>query len=147
MKVILTTNIKKLGKMGDKVTVKDGYARNYLFPNQMALRESKKNIEYYEKIKDEIKKNEDLKLNDAKIIIEKIRKIKITFSKEADEKDQLYGSISKKEIIDYLLSNDIKVKSDDLIIRNQIKSIGEHKVEVSPYEGINEEISIFINKN
>ena len=56
MKVILTTNIKKLGKMGDKVTVKDGYARNYLFPNQMALRESKKNIEYYEKIKDEIKK-------------------------------------------------------------------------------------------
>ncbi len=147
MKVILTTNIKKLGKMGDKVTVKAGYARNYLFPNQMALRESKKNIEYYEKIKDEIKKNEDLKLNDAKIIIEKIRKIKITFNKEADEKDQLYGSISKKEIIDYLLSNDIKVKSDDLIIRSQIKSIGEHKVEVSPYEGINEEISIFINKN
>ena len=147
MKVILTTNIKKLGKMGDKVTVKAGYARNYLFPNQMALRESKKNIEYYEKIKDEIRKNEDLKLNDAKIIIEKIRNIKITFSKEADEKDQLYGSISKKEIIDYLLSNDIKVKSDDLIIRNQIKSIGEHKVEVSPYEGINEEISIFINKN
>ena len=113
----------------------------------MALRESKKNIEYYENIKDEIKKNEDLKLNDAKIIIEKIRKIKITFNKEADEKDQLYGSISKKEIIDYLLSNDIKVKSDDLIIRSQIKSIGEHKVEVSPYEGINEEISIFINKN
>ena len=147
MKVILTTNIKKLGKMGDKVTVKAGYARNYLFPNQMALRESKKNIEYYEKTKDEIKKNEDLKLNDAKIIIEKIRKIKITFNKEADEKDQLYGSISKKEIIDYLLSNDIKVKSDDLIIRSQIKSIGEHKVEVSPYEGINEEISIFINKN
>ena len=147
MKVILTTNIKKLGKMGDKVTVKAGYARNYLFPNQMALRESKKNIEYYENIKDEIKKNEDLKLNDAKIIIEKIRKIKITFNKEADEKDQLYGSISKKEIIDYLLSNDIKVKSDDLIIRSQIKSIGEHKVEVSPYEGINEEISIFINKN
>ena len=147
MKVILTTNIKKLGKMGDKVTVKAGYARNYLFPNQMALRESKKNIEYYENIKDEIKKNEDLKLNDSKIIIEKIRKIKITFNKEADEKDQLYGSISKKEIIDYLLSNDIKVKSDDLIIRSQIKSIGEHKVEVSPYEGINEEISIFINKN
>ena len=147
MKVILTTNIKKLGKMGDKVTVKAGYARNYLFPNEMALRENKKNIEYYEKIKDEIKKNEELKLIEANKLIEKIRKIKITFSREADEKDQLYGSISKKEIIDYLLTNDIKVKSDDLIIRNQIKSIGEHKVELSPYEDLNEEITIFINKN
>ena len=147
MKVILTTNIKKLGKMGDKVTVKAGYARKYLFPNEMALRENKKNIEYYEKIKDEIKKNEELKLIEANKLIEKIRKIKITFSREADEKDQLYGSISKKEIIDYLLTNDIKVKSDDLIIRNQIKSIGEHKVELSPYEDLNEEITIFINKN
>ena len=147
MKVILTTNIKKLGKMGDKVAVKSGYARNYLFPNEMALRENKKNIEYYEKIKDEIKKNEDIKLNNAKILIDKIKKIKITFDKEADEKDQLYGAISKKEIIDYLFSNDIKVKSDDVIIRSQIKSIGEHKVEISLYEGINQEVSIFINKN
>ena len=52
MKIILTTTIKKLGKIGDRVTVKTGYARNYLFPNKMALRENKKNIEYYEKIKE-----------------------------------------------------------------------------------------------
>ena len=54
MKVILTTNIKKLGKIGELVKVKDGYARNYLFPKKMALRENKKNKEHYEKIKDEI---------------------------------------------------------------------------------------------
>ena len=84
MKVILTTTIKKLGKMGDKVIVKPGYARNYLFPNNMALRENKKNIEYYEKVKDEIKKNEDKKLSEAKELIEKIKKIKINFNKEAD---------------------------------------------------------------
>ena len=53
MKVILTTNIKKLGKVGDQVNVKDGYARNYLFPKKMALRENKKNVEYYEKIKED----------------------------------------------------------------------------------------------
>ena len=90
MKVILTTNIKKLGKMGDKVTVKAGYARNFLFPNQMALRENKKNIEYYEKIKDEIKKNEEIKLKNAKDLIDKIKDIKIIFKKESDDKDQLY---------------------------------------------------------
>ena len=147
MKVILTTTIKKLGKIGDTVVVKPGYARNFLFPNNMALRENKKNAEYYEKIKDDMKKNEEIKLNDAKKLMDNIKKLKIIFNKEADEKDQLYGSISKKEIIDYFTANNLKVKSDDLIIKNQIKSIGEHTIEISPYEDITEEFSIKVNKN
>tara|TARA_B100000989_G_C19372180_1_gene397891 strand:+ start:195 stop:638 length:444 start_codon:yes stop_codon:yes gene_type:complete len=147
MKVILTSTIKKLGKMGDTVSVKPGYARNFLFPNNMALRENKKNIEHYESIKDEIKRNEESKLNEAKNLLQEVKSIKIVFNKESDEKDQLYGSISKKEIIDYLSDNKLKVKSDDLIIRNQIKSIGEHKIEINPYEDIMEEITITVNKN
>ena len=147
MKVILTTAIKKLGKVGDVVSVKPGYARNFLFPNNMALRENKKNIEHYDKIKDEIKKNEEPKLTDTKKLLEEIRKIKIMFNREADEKDQLYGSISKKEIIDYLSDNNLKVKSDDLVIKNQIKSIGEHTIEINPYEDIAEEFPIQVNKN
>ena len=147
MKVILTTNIKKLGKIGDKVSVKPGYARNFLFPNNMALRDNKKNAEYYEKIKDDMKKNEEIKLNDAKKLMDNIKKLKIIFNKEADKKDQLYGSISKKEIIDFLQDNNLKIKSDDIIIKNQIKSIGEHFIEINPYEGINEEFLVTVNKN
>ena len=147
MKVILTTTIKKLGKMGEKVIVKPGYARNYLFPNKMALRENKKNLEYYEKIKGEIVQKEDIKLNNAKKLIQDIKKLNITFNKEADEKDQLYGSISKKEIIDYLQNNNLKVKSDDIIIKNQIKSIGEHLIQITPFEGISGEYTITVNKN
>ena len=147
MRVILTTTIKKLGKVGDTVTVKPGYARNYLLPNKMALRENKKNLEYYDKIKEEIKDNETKKLNFAKDLVEKIKNIKIIFNRESDEKDQLYGSISKKEIIDYLSEKNIKIKSDDILIRNQIKSLGEHKIEINPYENISEEVSIIINKN
>ena len=147
MKVILTTTIKKLGQMGDTVIVKPGYARNFLFPNKMALRENKKNIEHYESIKEEIKRNEDVKLNEAKNLIQEIKKIKIVFNKESDEKDQLYGSISKKEIIDYLSNNKLKVRSDDLVIKNQIKSIGEHKIEINPYENIMEEFTVTVNKN
>ena len=54
MKVILTTNIKKLGKVGDLVNVKDGFARNFLFKEKMALRNTKNNKGYFDKIKDEI---------------------------------------------------------------------------------------------
>ena len=80
-------------------------------------------------------------------LLEDIKKLKITFKKEADEKDQLYGSISKKEIIDYLQDNNLKVKSDDIIIKNQIKSIGEHLIQITPYEGISEEYAIIVSKN
>ena len=147
MKVILTTNIKKLGKIGDLVFVKDGYARNYLFPNKMALRENKRNMEYYEKIKDEMKEKEVIKLNEAKKLIEEISKIKIQFTKEADDKNQLYGSISKKEIIDFLMENNLKVKSDDVIIREPIKTIGEHEIEINPYIDISQNFKVFISKN
>ena len=147
MRVILTTSIKKLGRIGDTVSVKPGYARNFLFPNNMALRENKRNKDHYEKIKDEMKKNEEIKHNEAKKMIDDLKKINITFSREADEKDQLYGSISKKEIIDYLIDNNIKVKSDDLLIKNQIKSIGKHTIEINPYEDIIEEFTIEVTKN
>ena len=147
MKVILTTTIRKLGKVGEIVSVKPGFARNFLFPNDMALRDNKKNAAHYEKIKDEIKKNEETKLVNAQKLIEKIKNIKIIFHKEADEKDQLYGSISKKEIIDFMSNNDVKIKSDDLLLRNPIRSIGEHTIEVNPYEGISEEFLVTVIKN
>lgn len=147
MKVILTTNIKKLGKIGDLVNVKSGYARNYLFPNEMALRQNKKNIEHYENIKGKMEENEKIKLNDAKKLIEEISKIKIAFSKEADEKKQLYGSISKKEILDFLSSKGLKIKSDDLVIKDQIKTLGEHEIEINPYVDVSEVFKVFVNKN
>ena len=147
MKVILTTNIKKLGKIGDLVHVKDGYARNYLFPNKMALRDSNKNKEYYENIKDEMKIKEDQKLNESKELLNKIKNVKIIFSKEADEKNQLYGSISKKEILDFLSSKDIKIKSDDLEIKEPIKSLGEHTIIINPSVEVSDTFTVFVNKN
>ena len=147
MKVILTTNIKKLGKIGETVSVRDGYARNYLFPKKMALRNNKKNKEYYEEIKDQMLKEEDGKLKEAKDTLKEIGKLKIIFNKEADEKDQLYGSISKKEIIDFFYKNKIKVKSDDLLIKQPIKSLGEHEIEINPYIDISEVFTLIVNKN
>ena len=147
MRVILTSNIKKLGKIGEVVTVKDGYARNFLFPKKMALRENKKNVEYYESIQEDLKNKENIKLEEAKKLIEDIKKIQITFSKEADEKNQLYSSNSKKEIISFLLDKNIKLLSDDLQIPEPIRSVGDHKIAINPYQGITETILIQVKKN
>ena len=147
MRVILTTNIKKLGKIGELVEVKDGYARNYLFPKKMALRENKKNIDYYEKIKEEMQNKENEKLEEVKKLLDNIKKLKIEFKKEADENSQLYGSITKKEIINFLKEKEIKILADDIRITMPIKSIGKHQIEINPYEGIEESINIFVKKN
>ena len=147
MKVILTTNIKKLGKIGELVEVKAGYARNFLFPNNMALRENKKNIEYYDKIKDEVKEKELKKLEEAKETIEKIKKINVEFNKEADEKDQLYGSISKKEVLNFLKENNINVHSDDIEMKKAIRELGNHEIIISPYLDISYNLIIKVNKN
>ena len=74
MKVILTSNIKKLGKIGDLVSVKDGYARNFLFPQKKGLRENKKNLEYFEKIRKEIENKERIKKDEVENLLKKLRK-------------------------------------------------------------------------
>ena len=147
MKVILTTNIKKLGKVGDRVIVKDGFARNFLFPKKMALRNTKSNLEYYEKIREDVEIKENEKKQKSIELVNEIKKIKVEFTKEADEKEQLYGSLSKKEIINFFGEKNIKIISDDLKIIQPIRSVGEHLVEINPYEGITEQIKIVIKKS
>ena len=146
MKLILTTNIKNLGKVGDQIVVKNGFARNFLLPNNMALRNTKENLKYFEKIKDEINIKENDKKQKAINLIEEIKKLKIEFKKESDDKEQLYGSISKKEIINFLNNNEIKIISDDIKILEPIKSLGQHRIEINPYEGISVEILVLVKK-
>ena len=146
MKVILKTNIKKLGNVGDQVIVKDGFARNFLFPNNMALRNTKSNLEHFEKIKDEINLKENEKKQKALNLIKSSKNIKIEFTREADDKGQLYGAISKNEIINLFNENQIKVFSDDIKILQPIRNLGIHKIELNPYESIETELEVVVNK-
>ena len=144
MKVILTANIKKLGKIGDLVTVKDGFARNYLFPQKKALRDNKKNIEYFKKLKDEITAQEKITRENAENTLKKLEGIKIIFQKEADENDRLYGSVSAKEIQTYL--KDIDINIDDIQINEPIKSLGEHKISINPYDDLSKNLKVIVTK-
>jgi len=146
MKVILTTNIKKLGRVGDQIIVKSGFARNFLLPKNMVLRNTQENLKYFEKIKDEINIKENDKKEKATNLIEKIKKLKIEFKKESDDKEQLYGSISKKEIVNFLNNNEIKIMSDDIKLSEPIKSLGEHTIEINLYEEISAQIVVLVKK-
>ena len=147
MKVILTANIKKLGKVGDLVTVKDGFARNYLFSQKKALRKNIKNLEYFEKLKEEITAKEKISRKNAENTLKKLDNIKIVFDKEADEKNQLYGSVSAKEIQSYLLEKDINIDVDDIQINEPIKLIGEHDIIINPYDDLSKHFKVFVNKS
>ena len=116
MKVILTTNIKKLGKVGDLINVKNGFARNFLFPQKKALRNTKNNKEYFDKIRDEINAKEAKNKDNALILLNNLKDLKIEFIKEADENNQLYGTVSKKEIQKFLEEKNIRLLSDRLNI-------------------------------
>ena len=85
--------------------------------------------------------------DNAKTLLANVKKLNIEFKKEADEKEQLYGTISKKEIISFLNENNIKVQSDDIKIINPIRSLGNHEIELNPYEGVIEKIEIKVKKN
>ena len=146
MKVILTTNIKKLGKVGDLINVKNGFARNFLFPQKKALRNTKNNKEYFDKIRDEINAKEAKNKDNALILLNNLKDLKIEFIKEADENNQLYGTVSKKEIQKFLEEKNIRLLSDDIKILQSIKSLGEHIIEINPYEGLVEKIKVFVKK-
>tara|TARA_B100001013_G_scaffold25933_1_gene14323 strand:- start:474 stop:917 length:444 start_codon:yes stop_codon:yes gene_type:complete len=146
MKVILTTNIKKLGKVGDLINVKNGFARNFLFPQKKALRNTKNNKEYFDKIRDEINAKEAKNKDNALILLNNLKDLKIEFIKEADENNQLYGTVSKKEIQKFLEEKNIRLLSDDIKILQKIKSLGEHIIEINPYEGLLEKIKVFVKK-
>ena len=146
MKVILTTNIKKLGKVGDLINVKNGFARNFLFPQKKALRNTRNNKEYFDKIRDEINAKEAKNKDNALILLNNLKDLKIEFIKEADENNQLYGAVSKKEIQKFLEEKNIRLLSDDIKILQTIKSLGEHAIEINPYEGLIEKIKVFIKK-
>ena len=146
MKVILTTNIKKLGKVGDLINVKNGFARNFLFPQKKALRNTKNNKEYFDKIRDEINAKEAKNKDNALILLNNLKDLKIEFIKEADENNQLYGAVSKKEIQKFLEEKNIRLLSDDIKILQPIKSLGEHIIEINPYEGLVEKIKVFVKK-
>ena len=136
MNIILLENIINLGKIGDKVEVKNGYGRNFLLKHGKALRFNKDNQILVEKKKDELNKKN-----------KKINNKVFTFNKESKENGELYGSIKPKEITSLVKENaNAEVNPSQIILKDELNKIGTFIVEVNFHTEVKAKISIKIDK-
>ena len=147
MEVILLENIINLGNIGDKVTVKNGYGRNFLLKQNKALRFNKENQEFVNKKKDELnKKNIEIK-NKFKEISKLVNNKTFTFAKESKENGELYGSIKPKEITNLIKEKvNADVSPSQLILKDDLNKTGIFKAEISFHTDVKANISIKIDK-
>ena len=147
MEIILLENILNLGNIGDKVTVKNGYGRNFLLKQGKALRFNKENQELVSKKKDELnKKNIEIK-NKFKDIAKLINNKTFTFFKESKENGELYGSIKPKEITNLIKEKtNAEVSPSQLILKDEINKIGIFKADVNFHSEVKANISVKIDK-
>ena len=147
MELILLENILNLGNIGDKVTVKNGYGRNFLLKKGKALRFNKDNELLVSKRKDELnKKNNEIK-NKYKEIAKLINNKTFTFNKESKENGELYGSIKPKEITNLIKErNNVDVSPSQIILKQDLNIIGSFKVEINFHTEVKSHILIKIDK-
>jgi large subunit ribosomal protein L9 len=147
MEIILLENILNLGKIGDKVTVKNGYGRNYLLKKNKALRFNKENLELVNKKKNELnKKNLETKSKFEEIATKINNKI-FSFNKESKENGELYGSIKPKEITNLINQKmGVEVSASQLTIKDELSKIGSFEVMINFHPEVRSNITIKIDK-
>jgi len=143
-KVVVLEKFKKNWEIGSVVSVKDGYARNYLIPNGKAKFATKQNIEEIKSLKDSLFKKDDENKSQASETALKINELK--FSKEiaAKENGELYGSISVSDIVAFLSENNLKIQKKFVKLGNKIKTTGEYSVDIDLHPEVNCSLDIEI---
>ena len=132
MEIILLERIEKLGAIGDVVTVKDGYARNYLLPNKKALRSNNANRKVFEANRARIEAENAARRDTAKTSASDVDGKQIVLIRQSSNSGQLYGSVSVRDIIEQLQADGIKIVTKSMIVLERpIKTIGLFDVKVS----------------
>ena len=143
-KVVVLEKFKKNWEIGSVVSVKDGYARNYLIPNGKAKFATKQNIEEIKSLKESLYKKDDENKSQASETALRINELK--FSKEiaAKENGELYGSISVTDIVAFLSENNVKIQKKFVKLGNKIKTTGEYSVDIDLHPEVNCSLDIEI---
>ncbi|MFP5454109.1 MAG: 50S ribosomal protein L9 [Alphaproteobacteria bacterium] len=131
MDVILLERVEKLGQIGDVVTVKAGFARNYLLPRKKALRANEANKKVFEANRAQIEADNAKRREHAEAEATTLDGKSVTLIRQASNTGQLYGSVSARDIVEALAEDGIKVAKSGVVLSRPIKTIGLHEVKIS----------------
>lgn len=143
MKVILQEDVKKLGKKGDIIEVKEGYARNYLLPRNLAVEASDKNVQ-------ELKREEKIKADkaekqrqDAEKLADKIKNITVTLQVKSGDNGKLFGAVTTKDIAENLnKKHKVKIDKRKIDLKENIKSLGTYNVDVKLHPEVTAQLTV-----
>ena len=147
MNIILLEKIKKLGDIGDEVTVKSGYARNFLVPNNKALYATPENRKYFEEKKTEIKSQNENLIKKAKEKLKKLSEQEVILIRAASDTGQLFGSVSTKDIVNSLAEKNISVLKNEIDLNKSIKYLTFEKVTINLHPEVSCEIILNVARS
>jgi large subunit ribosomal protein L9 len=142
MKVILTEEIRGLGTRGDVVSVKDGYARNYLLPKNLAREATPGNLKSVEQERKKWALLAQQEQVDAQKAADAVKGMKITIAKRVGENNQLFGSVTANEIADALEAKGVAVEKRRIELGHPIKTLGTHDVDVRLHREVTAHIQV-----
>lgn len=143
MEIILLERIEKLGTIGDVVTVKDGYARNYLLPNKKALRANEANRKVFEANRSKIEADNAARRTEAQGHAGNVEGKSVVLIRASSNSGQLYGSVSVRDIVDALNADGANVSKAMIVLERPIKTIGVFDVKVA----LHPEVSVNVKVN
>lgn len=147
MQVILLERIEKLGQMGQIVTVKPGYARNFLLPKKKAIRATKGNLAHFETQKAQLEANNLKRREEAQYVAQKMAGTYIGLVRQASEMGQLYGSVRNNDISSGLTNLGFSVIKAQIELPTPIKTIGNHKANVVLHPEVVVEVGVVVAKS
>jgi len=147
MDVILLERIAKLGQMGDKVRVRDGYARNFLLPQGKALRATEANRKRFESERSQLEARNLERRGEAEAVAVKLDGQSFVVVRQAGETGQLYGSVSTRDLTEILDEAGFKVSRNQVELTQPIKTIGLHRVAIALHPDVESAITVNIARS
>ena len=147
MEVILLERIEKLGQMGDVVNVKTGFARNYLLPQNKALRKTKQNLSRFESERAQLEADNLTRKNEAENIAGKLENMNVTIIRAAGETGQLYGSVTSRDIAESVTKAGISINKNQVILNRALKVLGLEPIRISLHPEVSVEVTANIARN
>ena len=146
MQIILQEDVEKLGNRGEVVTVKEGYARNYLLPRNLALEATAGNLKRLEKMRSAFAKKEAVERGDAQKLNDLLAGVSLEVKRKSGENDQLFGSVTNADIADALAAQGFTIDKKKIALAEPIKTIGEFEIPIKLHREIAAKVKLAVKK-